>query len=73
MPRVVIDQEKGDGVGTCASVCPKGQRTYRIAVIGGARKCVVKDPGFCLGCTTCIGRCPKGAISIKFSAPKEKP
>jgi NAD-dependent dihydropyrimidine dehydrogenase PreA subunit len=71
MPRIVIDQEKCDGVGTCASVCPKGQRIYGVAVINGARKCVVKDPSFCLGCTTCIGKCPKGAISIDFSAPKK--
>ncbi|HYB58701.1 MAG TPA: 4Fe-4S binding protein [Candidatus Acidoferrales bacterium] len=69
MPRIVIDEEKCDGVGMCASVCPKGPRIYSTAVIDGARKCVVKDPNFCLGCTTCIGRCPKGAISIDFSAP----
>lgn len=72
MPHIIIDQEKCDGVGKCAKVCPKGERIYGVAVIDGKRKCVVKDSRFCLGCTACIGSCPKGAIRIDFSAPKEK-
>jgi ferredoxin len=69
MRRIVIDQEKCDDVGMCGSVCPKGPQIYGTAIIDGARKCVVKDSNFWLGCATCIGRCPRGVISIDFSAP----
>ncbi|MGD0327796.1 MAG: 4Fe-4S dicluster domain-containing protein [Halobacteriota archaeon] len=70
MPRIFIDQEKCDGIGKCARVCPKGELIYGTAMVNGKRKCIVKDPRYCLGCTNCIGSCPKRAIRIDFSAPR---
>jgi NAD-dependent dihydropyrimidine dehydrogenase PreA subunit len=72
MPRIFIDQEKCTGTGKCVRICPKGQRVYGVKVIDGKRKCFVKDANYCLGCTTCIGSCPTGAIRIDFSVPKKK-
>ncbi|MGZ4934178.1 MAG: 4Fe-4S binding protein [Halobacteriota archaeon] len=72
MPHITIDLEKCVGAGKCAKVCPKGQRIYGVAKLKGQKKCVVKDPSYCLGCTTCIGSCPTGAIKIDFSAPKTR-
>ncbi len=66
MPKITIDQEKCNGSGKCQRICPKGPKIYGIAKINGKNKCVVKNPRFCLGCTTCIGSCPTGAIKIDF-------
>ncbi len=70
MPRITIDQEKCVGAGKCARVCPKGHLVYGVVKVNGQKKCVVKDSRYCLGCTTCIGSCPTGAIRVDFSAPK---
>jgi len=72
MPKITIDHEKCEGIGKCMRVCPKGQRIYGVTNVNGRKKCVVKDASFCLGCTTCLGSCPKGAIRIDFSAAKPK-
>jgi len=70
MPQIFIDQEKCEGAGKCVRVCPKGQQIYGVKIVDGRKKCFVKNPSYCLGCTTCIGSCPKGAIRVDFAAPK---
>jgi adenylylsulfate reductase subunit B len=66
MAKITIDQEKCNGCGKCTRICPKGPRIYGTIEVNGKREGVVKDPRFCLGCTTCIGSCPTGAIKIDF-------
>lgn len=55
---ILIDEEKCDGCGQCATACHEGA----IKVIDGKAK-IVSD-SFCDGLGDCIGECPRGAISF---------
>ncbi len=58
MPRVIVDQNKCIGCGTCIKVCPAG--VYKI-VQGKAH---VVNPDACLVCRACITHCPVNAITL---------
>ena len=56
---IVIDEEKCDGCGLCATACHEGA----IAIIDGKAKLVSES--YCDGLGDCIGECPQGAISFE--------
>jgi NAD-dependent dihydropyrimidine dehydrogenase PreA subunit len=62
MFKIEIDKNKCTGEGTCRTSCPKGPKVFEIKEIDGRKTCVIADDSYCLGCTTCIARCPKQAI-----------
>jgi ferredoxin len=55
---IVIDEEKCNGCGLCASACAEGA----IKIINGKAKLVSET--YCDGLGACIGHCPQDAIRI---------
>lgn len=55
---IVIDEEKCDGCGLCASACAEGA----IAMVEGKARLISET--YCDGLGACIGECPRGAITI---------
>jgi Fe-S-cluster-containing hydrogenase component 2 len=56
---VVIDEEKCDGCGLCATACHEGA----IQIIDGKARLVSES--YCDGLGDCLGECPRGAITIE--------
>ena len=56
---IIIDENKCNGCGQCASGCPEGA----IKMINGKARLV--NEFYCDGLGACIGTCPVGAISIE--------
>jgi ferredoxin len=56
---VVIDEEKCDGCGLCATACHEGA----IQIIDGKARLVSES--YCDGLGDCLGECPQGAITIE--------
>jgi Pyruvate/2-oxoacid:ferredoxin oxidoreductase delta subunit len=55
---IVIDEEKCDGCGLCATACHEGA----IQIIDGKAKLISET--YCDGLGDCIGECPRDAITI---------
>ncbi len=55
---IVIDEEKCDGCGLCATACHEGA----IQIIDGKAKLISES--YCDGLGDCIGECPRDAITI---------
>jgi ferredoxin len=56
---IVVDEEKCNGCGLCASACAEGA----IKIINGKAKLVSET--YCDGLGACIGHCPQNAIKIE--------
>lgn len=56
---VVIDEEKCDGCGLCATACHEGA----IKIVDGKARLVSES--YCDGLGDCLGECPRGAITIE--------
>ncbi len=56
---IVIDKDKCDGCGLCATACHEGA----IEIIEGKARLVKES--YCDGLGDCIGECPKGAITFE--------
>lgn len=52
--RPVVDKEKCNACGLCATYCPDAAIDHELEV----------DLGFCKGCGICANECPKKAISM---------
>ncbi|RLE52409.1 MAG: ferredoxin [Candidatus Methanomethylicota archaeon] len=59
MPKVVVDEEKCVGCGTCVQVCPMG--VYEL--VDNKAKPVNEDQ--CVACRACEAQCPVQAITIE--------
>lgn len=58
MPRVIVDQSRCTGCGTCYKVCPSG-----VFVIKRGKSYPVNEDK-CVMCRACITHCPTSAITI---------
>lgn len=56
---VVIDEDRCDGCGQCATACTEGA----IEIIDGKARLVSET--YCDGLGACLGECPQGAITIE--------
>ncbi|MBF0478061.1 MAG: 4Fe-4S binding protein [Candidatus Omnitrophica bacterium] len=56
---IVIDEEKCNGCGQCASGCPEGA----IQMVNGKAKLVSEN--YCDGLGACLGSCPVNAITVE--------
>lgn len=56
---IVIDEDKCDGCGICATACHEGA----IEIIGGKARLVKES--YCDGLGDCLGECPRGAITFE--------
>jgi NAD-dependent dihydropyrimidine dehydrogenase PreA subunit len=56
---VMIDEDKCDGCGLCATACHEGA----IQIIDGKARLVSET--YCDGLGDCLGECPRGAITIE--------
>jgi len=56
---IVIDEEKCDGCGLCATACHEGA----IQIIDGKAKLISES--YCDGLGDCLGECPQDAITIE--------
>jgi ferredoxin len=66
MFQIEVNREKCNGSGTCARVCPKGPKIWKIEGNGKSKKAYVIDASFCLLCGMCVTMCPVNAITISF-------
>lgn len=62
MVKVKVDQEKCEGEGTCADICPV--EVFEIKEIDGKKKSFVVDEEACLACMACVNECPASAIEV---------
>jgi Fe-S-cluster-containing hydrogenase component 2 len=61
MKKIVIDESKCNGCGTCAAKCREGA----IRIVNGKAQVVAS---LCDSAGACIGSCPRGAISFREHA-----
>jgi NAD-dependent dihydropyrimidine dehydrogenase PreA subunit len=59
MPKVTVDQNKCDGEGVCADVCP--MNVYDIV----EKKSQPNRADDCIGCMACVNSCPTQAITVE--------
>jgi len=58
MVKIVVDNNKCTGCGTCADTCPVGVFEVK------DKKAVPVKPEECLVCRACEVQCPEGAIQV---------
>ena len=60
--KVVVDPEKCNGDGVCASVCPVA--VFEMQEVQGQKKSVVVNNDACIVCRACEVQCPTQAITV---------
>ncbi|MCC7557589.1 MAG: ferredoxin family protein [Methanobacteriaceae archaeon] len=68
--KIVIDQEKCTGCGTCIQECPKGPKIWTVNKKN--RTANVSNLEYCHLCMICASKCPEGAITVIRDDEDEK-
>ena len=61
MVKIIVDNDKCTGCGTCVDVCPVG--VYELDTEAGKTKRVAEEE--CIECEACVDQCPEQAIKIE--------
>ncbi|MFX1450093.1 MAG: ferredoxin family protein [Promethearchaeota archaeon] len=61
MPKIIVDDSKCTGCGTCVDVCPSG--VFELNEATGKTNRVNEDE--CIECLACVDQCPEGAIQVE--------
>jgi NAD-dependent dihydropyrimidine dehydrogenase PreA subunit len=65
--KILVDEDKCTGCGTCKEACPKGQKIWVIN-----NKAKPTNLRYCHLCTICASKCPEQAINIIRSEEDEE-
>jgi NAD-dependent dihydropyrimidine dehydrogenase PreA subunit len=63
MPKVIVDQDKCDGCGTCIDVCPV--TVFELQDVEGKKLSIPIKPDECILCMACTVNCPTEAITVE--------